>query len=57
MEITTQLKQDIRAAMLAGRENYGGSDTAFAKSLNISPAVYSRIKTEKLRRFYLRANG
>ena len=48
MEITTQLKQDIRAAMLAGRENYGGSDTAFAKSLNISPAVYSRIKNGEI---------
>lgn len=51
MEITNELKQNIRTAMLLGRENFGGSDSAFAKSLGIDNSVYSRIKkgdTEKV---------
>lgn len=44
MEITIELKQDIRTAILKARENFGGSDASFAKSLNINSAVYSRIK-------------
>lgn len=44
MEISNELKQQIRSAMLAARENFGGSDSAFAKSLSIDNSVYSRIK-------------
>lgn len=51
MEITTELKQNIRVAMLEARENFGGTDNAYAKSLGIDNTVYSRIKkgeTEKV---------
>ncbi|GAA5096779.1 hypothetical protein GCM10023210_30980 [Chryseobacterium ginsengisoli] len=44
MEITNEFKQQIRTAMLNGRENFGGSDNAFAKTLGIDNSVYSRIK-------------
>lgn len=44
MEISNDLKQSIRTAMLKARENFGGTDTQFAKSLQINNSVYSRIK-------------
>ncbi|MPS73975.1 MAG: hypothetical protein E2590_12645 [Chryseobacterium sp.] len=44
MEISNEFKQAIRAAMLKAKENFGGTETQFAKSLNINNSVYSRIK-------------
>jgi hypothetical protein len=48
MEITKELKENIRTAMLTGRENFGGSDTAYARSLGIDGSVYSRIENGEI---------
>lgn len=51
MEINKELKYQIREAMMKYRNNFGGTDAAFAQSLNISNSIYSRIKkgeTEKI---------
>lgn len=45
MQITPEFKSQVLAALLQGRENFGGSDAAFAKSYNINPSVYSRLKS------------
>jgi len=42
--ITPQFKQKVREAILAHRENYGGSDSDYAKTLGIKPSIYSRLK-------------
>lgn len=44
MEITSNYKEKVVAAMLAKRENYGGADDAFARSMEIAPAIFNRIK-------------
>jgi DNA transposition AAA+ family ATPase len=49
--ITQELKQKIAQAMVAQRENFGGSDAQYAVSLGINGSVYNRIKkgeTEKV---------
>ena len=51
MNISTEFKKRILAAMEKARANYFGSDTAFAKTLSIDKAVYNRLKkgeTDKL---------
>lgn len=51
MIITKEFKTKVREVILANRENYGGSDAAYAKSIGISNSIYSRIKkgeTEKV---------
>lgn len=48
MEITKELKENIRTAMLSGRENFGGSDVAYARSLGIDGAVYNRIENGEI---------
>ena len=51
MNLTTQFKAKVRLAILEKRENYGGSDADFAKSLGIANAIFSRLKsgeTEKI---------
>lgn len=45
MQTTKEFKEKVKAAILAARENYGGTDTDFAKSLGINNSVYSRLKT------------
>ncbi|MDX1350241.1 MAG: AAA family ATPase [Putridiphycobacter sp.] len=40
---TTQ-KEQIRKAVLDARTNFGGSDSAFANVLGISPSIFSRLK-------------
>lgn len=42
--ITTEQKQNIRTAVLQGRDNFSGNDTAYAKHLGIDTLVYSQIK-------------
>lgn len=42
--ITTEQKQNIRTAVLQGRDNFRGNDTAYAKHLGIDTLVYSQIK-------------
>ncbi|WPC15093.1 hypothetical protein LEQ04_11605 [Riemerella anatipestifer] len=44
MEISKELKEAIVETMLKDRERYGGSDTAYAKTLNIHGTVFNRLK-------------
>ena len=51
MKLTNDFKVKVRLAILEKRENYGGSDADFSKSLGINNAVFSRLKsgeTEKI---------
>lgn len=51
MKITKEFKDKVIEAMLNARNNYEGSDAAFAKTMSISAAIFSRLKngeTEKL---------
>ncbi len=51
MNLTKEFKEKVRVAILKKRENYGGSDADFSKSLGINNAVFSRLKsgeTEKI---------
>jgi hypothetical protein len=42
--ITIEFREKVREAVLQARENYGGSDSDYAKSLGISNSIYSRLK-------------
>lgn len=44
MTITTEFKNEVRAALLAIRPNFDGSDGAFAKQWGINGGVFSRIQ-------------
>ncbi|SDE08450.1 ATP-binding protein [Riemerella columbipharyngis] len=44
MNISNELREAIAQAMLTNRDNYGGSAEAYAKTLGISGAVFSRLK-------------
>lgn len=44
LNITPEFKGKVVEAMLEVRANYGGSDSAFAKSINLHPSVFNRIK-------------
>lgn len=44
MNLTTEFKAKVRQAILDKRENYGGSDADFSKSLGIKNSIYSRLK-------------
>lgn len=51
MELTTEFKRKVSAALLGARQNYDGTDAAFARSYGISSSVFSRLKggeTERL---------
>ena len=51
MEISNQYKERVIKAIFSSRENYTGSDTAFAKTIGLNGAVFSRLKngeTEQL---------
>lgn len=43
MNISTAFKQRIITAITEARTNYGGSDSAFAKTLGVNSSIYSRI--------------
>lgn len=45
MQLSKEFKQAVLTALEADRNNYGGSDTAFAKKWGINNAVYSRLKS------------
>jgi len=45
MNLTNEFKQKVRTAILEKRQNYGGSDTDFSKSLGINNTVFSRLKS------------
>lgn len=44
MEITNQFKEKVITELLMLRDNYGGSDAAFARSMEINPSVFNRLK-------------
>ena len=44
MEITKLFKDKVVEELLSQRENYGGSDTAFARSIGVNPSVFNRLK-------------
>lgn len=44
MEITANFKNRVLNAITEGRQNFTGTDTAFAKMLGINNSVYNRIK-------------
>jgi hypothetical protein len=51
MNLTNEFKVKVRDAILQKRENYGGTDADFSKSLGINNAIFSRLKsgeTEKI---------
>jgi AAA domain len=48
MNLTTNFKQKVRTAILEKRENYGGSDADFSKSLGINNAIFSRLKNGEI---------
>ncbi|GAF05817.1 ATP-binding protein [Saccharicrinis fermentans] len=50
MNISKEFKTKVREAVLANRENYGGSDSDYAKTLGINNSVYSRIKKGEVER-------
>jgi Cdc6-like AAA superfamily ATPase len=45
MEITKEFKKRVLTALFEARENFTGSDNAFAKTLGINNAIFSRIKS------------
>ncbi len=47
---TQEFRQKVRETVLLARENYGGSDAAYAKSMGLSASVYSRIKSGETER-------
>lgn len=44
MQLSIEFKEKVRKAIFEARNNYGGSDTDYAKSLGINSSVYSRLK-------------
>lgn len=44
MQISNTFKSKILAAVVENRDNYEGSDSAYAKTLSIGPAIYSRLQ-------------
>lgn len=44
LQITTEFKKQVIAALLSARENFDGSDAAFAQQKGINKTVFSRLK-------------
>jgi len=44
MKLTKEFREKVREAILEYSDNHGGSNAAFAKTLGISAAIYSRLK-------------
>jgi DNA transposition AAA+ family ATPase len=42
--VTTAFREKVREAVLSARQNYGGTDGDFAKTIGISGSIYSRLK-------------
>jgi hypothetical protein len=47
LQITKEFKTKVLDALLLARNNYDGSDTAFAKTWSINNSVYSRLKNNE----------
>ncbi len=50
MNLTNVFKIKVASALIEARENYGGSDSDYAKSKGLKPAIYSRIKGGEIER-------
>jgi len=50
MNLPPEFKEKVRIAILKDRENYGGSDAAYSKTLGINAAAFSRIKSGETER-------
>jgi len=50
MNLPPEFKEKVRIAILKDRENYGGSDAAYSKTLSINAAAFSRIKSGETER-------
>ncbi|WP_312078418.1 ATP-binding protein [Chryseobacterium sp.] len=48
MNLTAEYKTEVRTALLGRRDNFGGTDAAFAKIYGLSGAVYSRLKSGEI---------
>lgn len=48
MNLSNEFRAKVRLAILEKRENYGGSDADFAKSLEIKNSIYSRLKNGEI---------
>jgi hypothetical protein len=48
MQLSNEFKQKVKEAILKARENYGGSDSDFAKSIGVNGSVYSQLKGGKI---------
>lgn len=44
MEITNLFKDNVVELLLIQRKNFGGSDAQFARSIDVNPSVFNRIK-------------
>ena len=44
IELTNEFKNRVVAALAVARDNYDGSDAAFAKKIGISSSIYNRVK-------------
>ena len=44
MELNQQYRQQVAEALLAKRQQFSGSDAAFAKQMDLNGAIYSRIR-------------
>lgn len=44
LNITQEFKKEVVAALMSNRNNYDGSDSAFAKTWQINPSIFSRLK-------------
>ena len=48
LQLTTEFKKNVVQALLQQRNNYDGSDAAFSKTVSMSNAVFSQLKSGKL---------
>lgn len=48
MNLTNEFRTKVRSAILEKRENYGGTDSDFAKSLGIANSIFSRLKSGEI---------
>ncbi|QSW90737.1 ATP-binding protein [Flavobacterium endoglycinae] len=50
MNLSNEFRAKVRQAILDKRENYGGSDADFSKSLGLKHSIYSRLKNGEIER-------
>lgn len=50
MELTQLYREKVRVAIVNASANYGGSDSKYAKTLGLTPSIYSRLKNGETER-------